>query len=156
MKQSIIVLFEELMDLEMNFSTLYKNISNLEGQLDVSIKNVGLVLSREELRHVQTYEKLIDDLKNKEPILIDSTIIDNARGHLIMFKQNLNHTLLKSVNDILIFALDLENKNGYILKQLLELVIKDENEYSKELVSIFEALIIEEQRHAKNLKQVIK
>ncbi|PKM93888.1 MAG: hypothetical protein CVU84_13340 [Firmicutes bacterium HGW-Firmicutes-1] len=156
MKQSIIVLFEELMQLEENFSTLYKNISILEGKFDMSIKNVSSVLSREELRHVEIYQKLIEDLKSKEPILIDVTLINDARGYLLMFKQNLNYTMLKSANEILVFALDLENKNGFILKQILELLLKDENENSKQLIAIFEELIIEEQKHALNLQKVIK
>lgn len=156
MKKSITVLIEDLMKLEVNFATLYKNIAAFEEQENIKMKNVASILSREELRHVELYKELIKKLNNKPSILIDEELINKAKEHLISFKLNLNSAAGKTPKELLMTALEFEISNGILLKQILEILLTDEQKDSKELVIIFEGLIVEEQKHAINIKKVLK
>lgn len=156
MKKSIIELFSSLMSLEENFSILYKNIAAIEGQVDQKLKNAATVLSRAEKQHAQFYKKLIDDMNTSEKaILIDASLIEQARNYLRTFKQSMGHSTMTSVKELLTLAIEFEDNNALILKQILELLAEEEEE-NKRLVEVFELLILEEYKHSKNLKQFLK
>lgn len=155
-KLSIVELFTTLLQLEEKFSILYKNIAIIDGRGDTKIKNVANVLARVEAEHVILYNKLIDKMNTLETaILVEAELIETARRYLLTFKQSMSHNTIKSINELLVLAIDYENKNAFILKQILELLAKNNDEH-KELVIVFEELIQEEYKHAKNLKQFLK
>ncbi len=156
MKRSIVELFINLMSLEENFAVLYKNISVIDGRSDATLKNVASVLSRVETQHASFYKDLIGKMNTPDKvILIEAELIEKARNHLMTFKQSMKHNTLKSINELLVMAIEYENKNAFILKQVLELLLKDSEEH-KDLVIVFEELIQEEYKHATNLKQFLK
>lgn len=156
MKLSIVELFNSLMGLEENFVVLYKNIAVIDGRSDLQLKNVASVLSRAETQHVMFYKNLIDQMAASEtPILIEAELIEKARIYLLTFKASMKHSSLKSVNEILVMAIDYENKNAFILKQVLELLAAAEGDH-EELIIVFEKLIQEEYKHANNLKLFLK
>lgn len=144
------------MELEVNFSLLYKNIAVIEGERDNSIKTVSFILSREETRHIALFKNLIEDLNNKQPILVDSEVIETSRQYVINFKKSLNLVTGKNSSELLQKALEFEVKNLEVLKKILKLLLAQDYEYAKEMATIFEELITEEEKHASNIKIALK
>lgn len=156
MKKSMVALFEDLMELEINFAALYKNIAEFDQQQNREIKNVANVLSREEYRHITLYKELIEDLNKKPSILIDEELMIRAKEYVIEFKQILNVPSIQTSNELLTIALEFETRNAMLLKNILELLLSNENEQVKDIIVVFEKLIIEEQKHVINIKRVLK
>lgn len=156
MKQPIISLMENLLQLENNSVSLYKKIATIDGSDNLSIRNIANVLAREEMRHADLYLQMIQEQKKRTLVTVDNHLIENAKDALKGFEQNLSHESFMTTSELLKFALECEIKTSTMLKEVLELLIKQDEEYTKELIIIFEKLIREEQKHAHNIKTVLK
>lgn len=156
MMQPISNLLEKLFELEINSSALYKNIAQADGQDNNKIRSLASVLAREEMRHAELYKQMIKEQQESALLLIDDQLIESAEYALKTFEDSISHKPFKETNALLQFALEFEIKTSNLLKQILELLIGQDEANTKDLIILFEKLIIEEQRHAHNIKAVLK
>ncbi|TCK92464.1 rubrerythrin [Natranaerovirga hydrolytica] len=155
MNELLVLLLEKLMYLEDSFSKLYESISNTKDIKDPYLKNTAKVLMREEQRHSTTYKNLITELKNDD-LKINTNIIEQAEYNIIMLKRSMNILSLKDSKELITLAIDFENKNIYILEEILLILKEDQENNNEKTIKIFESLLKEEQNHLKNLNMFLK
>ena len=145
-----------LMDLEKNFSVLYENISQIDGNYDPSIKRIAKILAGVELKHYENYKKLIDELTAEEDIDISEELFDKSRKLLRDFKSSMGFKSLRGSGDLLIMAEKYENHNAEMLEKIVEFLESAKEKNNDRILKMLEELIENEKGHAKSLRSFIK
>lgn len=153
MQESVVVLLENLMGLEQHFVTLYQEISEKSSRY--AIKNAANILSREEERHVKIYNNLIDSIEELDDATIDKEIKEQAVYNMIMLRRNMNVTPFGSVKDLITLAVDFENKNIYIISEIIRQIKESKTKVHHKVIEIFDGLLSEQEKHLKNLKRFL-
>lgn len=147
-----------LMQIEMNFSKLYMNISELDGKYSIKLKTIAAILSKEEMIHYEWYKNLLGN-NNLLDILLNEDFYEKASSNLKAFKSSISRTAFYRENDIIKTAYEYELINVDTLQDILNLINqakeKEENE-GNDLIGLLKELIRIEEKHAENLKTFIK
>ena len=153
MKNTYLVgILEVFKEMESLFTTYYKNIANTLGTNDKIVRNMALVLSREEKSHIDFYEKLIDEFSEDEDIIIEQDLFVNSTQTLMEFKKLITANKINNKEDLLRTALFYEEKGAETVKDLLDIFHENKTDLNKNFIDILETIYNEELKHAKNIK----
>lgn len=144
-----------LMQIEMNFSKIYRNIAAVDGIYSRKLKSIAAVLAKEEEIHYGWYKNLLEDT-NLVNIQLSDVVYEKANQNLKSFKSSILWSKVADEHEIIKAARDYELLNAETLWNIYNIVKEGEEDSSTSLLSFLEELIRIEEQHALNLKAFLK
>lgn len=156
MVYTIVDLIAKLIAIEQNACKMYKNIAFMENGDRSSFKTVAKVLAKEEERHVEFYHKLMKKAAEFPDIEIDFELYDKASSLIQEFKKRIIMPADLDTGNIIAFALEFEKQNAALLIDIRGRLFKKSEDTESTIYMALTDLIIEEEKHVKNLKCFVK
>ena len=110
MGYNIFDILDKLIILEEKAIKMYRQIAKAK-DVSPSLKTVALVLAKEEEKHIESYNVLMENLKDKELDEIYFDIYDKVSSLLNEFQNRIVMPEASDVKSLLSFALELESQN---------------------------------------------
>jgi rubrerythrin len=142
-----------LVQIEENFSRLYSNVASIDGQYNPQLKTAALVLARQEMEHADYYRKLLVTLGGTE-ISIGDVLYYRIKNVLEEFKKGIQRKNHDTIEELLLYAIGFENRNGDVLRAIKNNVVAD-SEGALQLIELMDDLIKAEELHAKTLENFL-
>lgn len=147
---NIIDIINKFIDMEKNAFKMYRKIANMEGIVD-RIKAVAKVLEKEEERHIQIYQNLSEELKNREICPIDFYTYDQISNLMAGFIYPDFHQV-SDVKQLLEMALDFEKQSLALILRIQGLLVRQLDDIETVSYNALKILVEEEQKHIKALE----
>ena len=151
MGYNIFDILDKLIILEKKAIKMYRQIAKAK-DVSPSLKTVALVLAKEEEKHIESYNVLMENLKDKELDEIDFDIYDKVSSLLNEFQNRIVMPEASDVKSLLSFALELESQNLALLIDIQGRMVKYKDDVEKASYKVLEYLLEDEKKHIDNLK----
>ena len=151
MGYNIFDILDKLIILEKKAIKMNRQIAKAK-DVSPSLKTVALVLAKEEEKHIESYNVLMENLKDKELDEIDFDIYDKVSSLLNEFQNRIVMPEASDVKSLLSFALELESQNLALLIDIQGRMVKYKDDVEKASYKVLEYLLEDEKKHIDNLK----
>lgn len=151
---TIIDVLDKIIDIEKKSLELYKMLKdspNISGH----VKLVAGTFIREEIRHIETYNKIKKEIMNKDDIQLDFDVYDNISKIIIDFRKGLTYTEADDVKQLLMSALDFEEKNLALVIRIQGLLVKKKEDTETNSYKVLSRIIKEEKKHIDMIKEFL-
>lgn len=151
---TIIDVIDKIIDIEKKSLELYemlKDSPNISGH----VKLVAGTFIREETRHIETYNKIKKEIMNKDDIQLDFDVYDNISKIIIDFRKGLTYTEADDVKQLLMSALDFEEKNLALVIRIQGLLVKKKEDTETNSYKALSRIIKEEKKHIDMIKEFL-
>lgn len=149
-------ILDKLIEMENEMHELYLNISNMNNDNYNALKIVCKVMSKEEKRHAESFEKIRDNIDEEGELGIDVDSYDKISQTIYQFKSNINVPDFEKINELIEFLINFEKENLALLINIRGRLIKKADNAEKDSYKILSMLINEEVKHVELLTPYYK
>ncbi len=152
---TILDLIEKLRSIEEDAYELYKEIEEnfKTGYPKISI--VAKTIAKFEKSHIKYYEKLYDELKDKNNEQIDFFLYDKAAKLLYEFKTHIEKPQVNDVKGLIKYAMEFEKNSTALLLDIQGRLFLKKEDTDTELYETITKIIKEEQEHERMFEKLI-
>lgn len=154
MPYTIVDLLDKFIIIEQNGYEMFLKIAGLDN-IPANIKTIAKVFAKEELRHIELYKNLKDEISGRTDIELGFDIYDKASKLISEFLKVFQQSKTENIKEILEFSLDFEKENLALLLSIQGLLVSSDNSQSKSY-KVFSEIINEELIHVENVNYFIK
>lgn len=151
-------ILDKLIEMENGMHKVYLDIADMNNDDFSSLKILCKVMSKEEKKHAEYFEKLKDSIGEEGTLdlTIDIDSYDKISQAIYQFKNNINIPSFEKVNELVGFLINFEKENLALLVNIRGNLIKKSEDAEKESYRILSILINEEANHVKSLAPYYK
>lgn len=152
---TLIDIIDGFMDIEAMARDFYKRIAECQTEKLSSFKILARVLSKEENKHFEYYNKLKEEYLKKENIEIRIDAYDKISKMIIAFKNTPREVNDNNIHEILHFALNFEKDSLALLLSIQGNLIKEEKDSLSNAYLGLSYIIKEEEKHVRDIEKVM-
>lgn len=150
MPYSMIDVIETFKDFENRIIRIFDEVL-LQIKNNNKLINVSKILIREEVRHLEYYDKLIVDLKAAGDCSLGNDLYDKISTLLLDFNKDVKSPNIKTVRELLEYALSIEKLNLDLLKHIQRSFMGRRYNENKINFDVLQLIINEESSHVTNI-----
>jgi len=143
-----------LMQIELNFSKVYKNIAEVNEIYPDRLKTIARILSRDELIHYEQYKKLLEE-KSFGNLYVYGGIYERIADVMKGYKDTISWDGLSGEKNIIRKSIEYEVKNREALIEIHEYLSEINDERNSEIMEFIGDLIVKEEKHANDLRKYL-
>jgi rubrerythrin len=148
-------IIEKLILIEKDSMDVYTVIAEKFKDTNKSISIIAKTLYKEEKRHVDYYETIRSEFKEYKHEEIEFYLYDKASKLLYEYKQRVQVPQLKSVKELLTYAVDFERNNISLLLDIQGRLVQSPMDIVKLSYEIISNMIEEEKSHEEQLQKLL-
>ncbi|AKN30662.1 hypothetical protein Ccar_07390 [Clostridium carboxidivorans P7] len=152
MNYTIKDVLDKLIEIEINMSSIYEHISNLQfDEKYMNLKVLAKVMCNEERRHAAYFKQIKNDISADENIEIDFLTYDKISTLIYEFANKIHEFNKYSVKEFLKDIFNFEKENVALLIYIKGKIAKTSLSVNSTNYKILSQLIDEENEHVKNI-----
>ncbi|AWI05181.1 hypothetical protein [Clostridium drakei] len=156
MNYTIKDVLDKLIEIEINMSSIYDHISNLQFDKEyINFKILAKVMCNEEKRHADYFKQIRNDILVDENIEIDFLTYDKISALIYEFVNKMHEFNKYSVKEFLKDIFNFEKENVALLIYIKGKIAKTSLSINSTNYKILSKLIDEENRHVKNIGEYL-
>ncbi|AKA68588.1 hypothetical protein [Clostridium scatologenes] len=156
MNYTIKDVLDKLIEIEINMSSIYEHISNLQFDEEyMNLKTLAKVMCNEERRHVVYFKQIKNDISADENIEIDFLTYDKISTLIYEFTNKIREFNKYSVKEFLKDIFNFEKENVALLIYIKGKIAKNSLTINSTNYKILSKLIDEENKHVKNIGEYL-
>lgn len=156
MLYTLIDLLKKLREIEETACQMYIDIWNNCQETDIKLKTAAKVLVAEEKRHIQFYNKIIQDANDQTGIEIDFDVYDKISSLMNEFKRRIYVPELNSLRELINFACEFEKANTALLLDIRGRMVRDKEDSTNFNYVAITEIILEEIKHTEQLQMFLR
>lgn len=156
MAYTILDLIDKLIMIEQSACNMYKSIAKINSSEIPKFKAIANILALEEERHAEYYTQIRNEAADFADIELDFDLYDRASEMINEFRKRIKLPAEVDIKGILEFALAFEKQNAALLIDIKGRLFKKSEDSQSTISMALTDLIIEEEKHVKNLMVVLK
>lgn len=152
MNYTIKDVLDKLIEIEINMSSIYEHISNLQFDEEyINLKILAKVMCNEEKRHADYFKQIKNDISVDENIEIDFLTYDKISALIYEFVNKIHEFNKYSVKEFLKDIFNFEKENVALLIYIKGKIAKTSLSVNSINYKVLSKLIDEENKHVKNI-----
>ncbi|WPC44667.1 hypothetical protein [Clostridium sp. JS66] len=156
MNYTIKDVLDKLIEIEINMTSIYEHISNLQFDEEyMNLKILSKVMCNEERRHAVYFKQIKNDISADENIEIDFLTYDKISTLIYEFVNKIHEFNKYSVKEFLKDIFNFEKENVALLIYIKGKIAKTSLSVNSTNYKILSQLIEEENEHVKNISKYL-
>lgn len=152
---TILDIIDKIIEIEEKSLELYKMLQE-SPNISYRVKLAAGVFAREEERHIEVCENIKKEILDFEDISIDFDIYDTISKIIVEFRRGLTYSEADDVKQLLISALNFEQKNLALVIRIQGLLVRKKEDTETNSYKALTRIIQEEEEHIKLIETFLK